>query len=79
MNPLWPAVLQSPAGLLFRRNTMFAKAPIVETAYGKVIGIEVNGHYSYRGIRYAKPPVDELRFAPPQPLDAWEGIYDAAL
>lgn len=56
---------------------MKVKAPVVETTYGKVVGVESNGHYSYRGIRYAKPPVGELRFAPPQPPEAWEGIYDA--
>ena len=31
----------------------------------------------YRGLPYAKPPVGDLRWRPPQRLDAWEGILFA--
>ena len=31
----------------------------------------------YRGIPYAKPPIDELRWAPPQPVEPWEGVQPA--
>ena len=31
---------------------------------------------AFKGIPFAKPPVGELRFAPPQKAEAWEGIRD---
>ncbi|XP_025194178.1 venom carboxylesterase-6-like [Melanaphis sacchari] len=33
--------------------------------------------YSFTAIPYAKPPIDELRFKPPETVDSWEGILDA--
>lgn len=45
------------------------------TRYGAVTGISGNNqNYSvFKGIPYAKPPVGELRFAPPQLPERWEG------
>ncbi|XP_031625526.1 uncharacterized protein LOC116342165 [Contarinia nasturtii] len=33
--------------------------------------------YSFKGIPYAKPPVGELRFKPPEPVEAWSSPLDA--
>ncbi|KAF2886687.1 hypothetical protein ILUMI_19486 [Ignelater luminosus] len=58
------------------------KNPIVTTSLGKVKGAILTTLlgkpiYSFRGIRYAKPPVDELRFKPPVPVEKWSDVYDA--
>jgi len=51
--------------------------PTVETSYGTLEGKEKRGALSFRGIPFAKPPVGDLRFRPPQPPDAWTGVRDA--
>jgi len=33
--------------------------------------------YAFRGIRYAKAPINELRFQPPVPVEKWDGVYNA--
>ncbi|XP_044758909.1 uncharacterized protein LOC123316758 [Coccinella septempunctata] len=43
---------------------------LLENSFGKPI-------FSFRGIRYAEPPVKNLRFQPPVPIKKYEGLYDA--
>lgn len=33
--------------------------------------------YAYRGIPFAKPPLRELRFKAPEPIDPWTSTFDA--
>ncbi|MFX1374303.1 MAG: carboxylesterase/lipase family protein [Promethearchaeota archaeon] len=51
---------------------------IVNTSLGRIKGVQESNHQSFLGIRYAKPPVNELRFCAPLPIEAWDGIYDAS-
>lgn len=52
---------------------------IVQTANGPVRGrFDRNRILAFRGLRYAAPPVGALRFRPPQPLEPWTEVVDAA-
>jgi para-nitrobenzyl esterase len=50
---------------------------IVETRSGKVQGLEQDGIQVFRGIPFAKPPVGDLRWLPPQREDPWNDVRDA--
>lgn len=49
---------------------------LVKTKYGLLRGIERNGFSTFFGVPYAKPPVGDLRWKPPQELEPWT-IRDA--
>lgn len=50
---------------------------MIETRFGKIMGIDKGTYTEYRGIPYGKPPVGELRWKAPQPAEPWEGVYEA--
>ena len=49
----------------------------VTTRLGEIKGIELEGCERYAGIRYAKAPVGDRRFRAPEPVEPWDGVYDA--
>ncbi|XP_076627049.1 juvenile hormone esterase-like [Colletes latitarsis] len=57
--------------------------PIINTTYGAVQGEVLktvwNGveYSSFKGIRYAQPPIGKLRFRAPEPVKPWTGVLDA--
>ncbi len=57
---------------------------VIETSYGKVEGAPVDDGRSpagdvlaFRGVPYAAPPAGDLRWRPPRPPAAWDGVRPA--
>ena len=49
----------------------------IETAAGTIEGVARDGVLEFRGVRFAEPPVGELRFRPPVRTSGWSGVLDA--
>jgi para-nitrobenzyl esterase len=49
----------------------------VESASGPLQGTRDGDIVSFKGIPYAQPPVGDLRWRPPQPVEAWSEVRDA--
>jgi len=56
---------------------MAQAGPEVYTTVGRVLGRVEQGNAVFRGIPFAKPPVDALRFMAPEPPDPWDGVREA--
>lgn len=54
------------------------QAPHVVTDSGTVVGEWDNGIACFKGIPFAAPPVGELRWRPPQPVEKWQGVKTAS-
>ena len=48
-----------------------------QTTAGTIEGTEENGLCVFRGVPFAAPPVGELRFKPPHPVESWDGVREA--
>ena len=48
--------------------------PQVQTKYGIVEGARENDQNVFRGIPFAKPPINELRWCAPEEPESWEGV-----
>lgn len=49
----------------------------INTKVGPVKGTLQDGIASFKGLPYAKAPVKDLRWRPPQPALPWDGVFDA--
>ncbi|MBJ2135650.1 carboxylesterase family protein [Paraglaciecola chathamensis] len=65
--------------LLFVICSPVALATQVNTAYGVLSGEknEQTNIVTFKGVPFAAPPVGELRWQPPQPVMAWQGVREA--
>ena len=50
---------------------LLSQSITVNTTNGPVIGTQVNDLNVFIGIPFAKPPIDQLRFASPEAPDSW--------
>jgi para-nitrobenzyl esterase len=50
---------------------------VVHTEDGAVRGTLEEGYRLFQGIPFAAPPVGDLRFRPPAPVEPWNGVLDA--
>lgn len=66
------------AGALFPAFAASPGTPVtVRTDAGLLAGAEADGATSFKGIRYARPPLGPLRWRVPQPVEPWTGTRDA--
>ena len=57
---------------------MTSTSTVVETTHGPVRGVDHGYVKVWKGIRYAAPPVADLRWRAPQPPERWTKIADAS-
>ena len=57
--------------------TQSVETVVVQTPKGTLVGEDLGDTVAFRGVPFAKPPVGDLRWKPPQPVDAWDGIKTA--
>jgi len=59
-------------------SAALAAEPRVKTSNGTLEGTaEPSGIHAYRGVPFAQPPIDDLRWQPPQPGENWPGVRNA--
>lgn len=56
-------------------TTLWAQAPVLAVEGGQIEGVvDAEGVAVYKGIPYAAPPVGDLRWKQPQPVQPWQGV-----
>lgn len=55
-----------------------ATAAVVSTEQGQFRGAQANWGWTFFGLPYARPPLGDLRWRPPQPAEAHEGVRAAS-
>ena len=68
------AVAQSAASPVLATGSCTGIADAICTEGGAVRGTVAGVVRAFKGIPYAKAPVGDLRFRPPQPAEPWQGI-----
>jgi len=66
-------VMTLALGVLSGCGTTQTSLNVVKLDTGKISGVQQGGTWTYLGIPYAKPPVGNLRWKPPEAPVAWSG------
>src|SRR5262245_10670986 len=64
------------ASALTFSGLVFATNDAVKVEGGSISGTEADGVRSFKGVPFAAPPVGDLRWKPPQPVIAWQGVRE---
>ena len=64
--------------LLFAVPTAFAQIEGAAVTGGRIQGTLADGIAAFKGVPFAAAPVGDLRWKPPQPLHAWQGVLCVA-
>ena len=56
-----------------------SQAPIVTTDAGSISGIQQGNLRVFHSVPFASPPVGDLRWRPPVPVEPWTGVRDGTL
>ena len=76
--PRWTTAVLCSLGMLVAAHPLRARLDVVRTDAGSLSGAPVPGGVTaYLGVPFAAPPVGDLRWRPPQPAPAWEGVRKA--
>ena len=65
--------------LLLTARATFAQITGATVSGGQVEGKVADGVAAFKGIPFAAAPIGELRWKPPHPVQAWQGIRKAVL
>eukprot|EP01083_Nonionella_stella_P027264 75059_1 len=63
--------------LLHTPTPTVSTSVVIDTDYGLIEGLQYESINMFAAIPYAKPPVNELRFAPPQSMEPWNDTFMA--
>lgn len=63
--------------LMLSGMTTAAEEPLASSTIGVIEGRNISGISAFLGIPFAVPPVGELRWRAPQPVQAWDGVRPA--
>ena len=58
-------------------GSMAQTGPRVATSNGVLEGTDCSGVKVFKGVAFAQPPVGQLRWKAPQPVENWTGVRSA--
>ena len=77
MKPIRLIASACAALALLTAGNALALPDTISVSQGKLHGVTAEGVTSFKGIPFAPPPVDALRWMPPQKAPKWKGVREA--